>query len=108
MERYVVRYSPNAIEDLQSAFDWGNEHWGRDNALTWVVKFEAHIGERLSYSPVACSLAPESAERPLDIRHLVIQRYRILFTIEETTGYILRIRGPFSGQDLEIDRTDAA
>ncbi|CAN5238105.1 hypothetical protein BH20ACI2_BH20ACI2_00830 [soil metagenome] len=108
MTRYVVRYSPKAVEDLQFAFDWGVENWGREEASRWALKFGTLIEKRLSRTPRACPVAPESVGYPLEVRHLIVARYRVLFNIEEGNVFVLRIRGPFSGQKLKIDSSDAA
>jgi plasmid stabilization system protein ParE len=107
MTEYVVRFSPKAVEDLQSAFDWGVENWGRDEASRWALKFETLIDKRISHTPMAYNVAPESENYPLEVRQLVVTRYRVLFHVEEGTVYVLRIRGPFSGQKLKIDSSDA-
>ena len=108
MTKYVVRYSPRAAEDVQSAFDWGVENWGREEALKWAVKFETTVDKRLTHAPTACPVAPESAGYEVEVRHLVVGRYRVLFHIEKKNVFVLRIRGPFSGRKLEIDDSDAS
>ena len=71
------------------------------------MKIDELIARRLSESPAACPLAPESKDLPLEVRQLIIQRYRILFNVGDLEVYILRIMGPFSGQALEFDSPDA-
>ena len=53
--------------------------------------------------PMACPLAPENADFDFELRHLIIRRYRVLFTADENTVFVLRIRGPFSGGTLELE-----
>ena len=108
MTRFGIRYSPRAVEDLQTAFEWGADNWGQEEASRWAAKMEQLIEQRLSKSPKACPLAPESASVPLEVRHLLMQRYRVLFNVSDKDVFILRIVGPFSGQALEIDSSDAA
>ena len=103
MSTYVIRYSPLAISDLQDSYDWGVENWGVEKANDWVDRLDELIAKRLSSLPLACPLAPEAREFKSDIRHLVVHRYRILFTVMEKEVYILRIRGPFSGDAMAIE-----
>ena len=102
MSEYVIRYSSQARRDLQESYDWGVDNWGRERAVDWVYRLEGLIAKRLSKLPLAYPLAPETRDFGSDIRHLVVHRYRILFTVSENEIYILRIRGPFSGQGLDI------
>jgi plasmid stabilization system protein ParE len=50
----------------------------------------------LAEFPARCSLAPENPGFPFEVRHLLYGQsphvYRILFTIEDKTVYILHIR----------------
>jgi plasmid stabilization system protein ParE len=54
--------------------------------------------ESLREFPRRCGHAPEDARFPSEIRHLLFGRkpnvYRVLFTIDGDTVYVLRIRGP--------------
>ena len=103
MSEHVVRFGRLAADDLQSSYDWSVESWGRERADDWVRRLEELIVKRLALLPLACPLAPESREYEFDLRHLVVHRYGILFTVSEKEVYILRIRGPFSGQTLGLE-----
>ena len=46
----------------------------------------------LERSPLRCSLAPESAFFEEEIRQLIYGKYRILFTVEGETVFVLRVR----------------
>ena len=72
------------------------------------MEMEKLIDQRLSASPKAFPIAPESANLPIEIRHLVSSRYRVLFNVGKADVYILRITGPFSGQALDLDSPDAS
>ena len=61
------------------------------------------IIKRLSFIPLACPLAPENSDFEFELRQLVVHRYRILFRIFEETVFVLRIRGPFSGESLDLE-----
>jgi plasmid stabilization system protein ParE len=63
--------------------------------LRWFEKLGEAIAS-LSSLPGRCKLAPENASVPFEMRQLLYGRnphlYRILFTIEGETVYVLRIR----------------
>ncbi|MFL6467684.1 MAG: type II toxin-antitoxin system RelE/ParE family toxin [Pyrinomonadaceae bacterium] len=103
MARFAVRYSPQAEHDLQSAYDWGVENWGVQEAAEWVEHFDLLILKRLSLMPTSCPPAPEDPNFDFELRQLVIRRYRVLFRIVKNSVFILRIRGPFSGGMFEIE-----
>lgn len=102
MRRFRVVYSPEAERDLQDSFEWGVERWGRDAAAMWVVKVDDLIRKNLSSTPFAFSLAPEDAGYDFEVRQMPFRRYRVLYTVEDETVFILRIRGPFNGQTLDL------
>ncbi len=43
-------------------------------------------------NPLCCQLAPESAFFKEEIRQLIYGKYRILFTVEGETVFVLRVR----------------
>ena len=97
MSEYVVRFGRLAADDLQSSYDWGVENWGRERADDWVRRLEELLVKRLALLPLACPLAPEPQEYEFDLRHLILHRYRVLFTVADNEFYVIRVRGPFSG-----------
>jgi len=56
----------------------------------FLSQIEEKIGH-LERMPNRCSLIPENAQIQADYRHLVIDDYRIIFRVEASTVYILRI-----------------
>jgi hypothetical protein len=59
----------------------------------------------LTSLPLSCPLAPESDDLGIEVRQLIVQRYRVLFIVEKKTVTILHIRGPYatcleSGEDF--------
>ena len=64
-------------------------------ASDWFLALEDAI-ESLANMPLRCALAPENTEFPFEVRQLLYGRpphvYRILFTIETSTVYVLHIR----------------
>ena len=103
MSVYRISYSPIAELDLESAHEWGSEFWGQDKADKWLDQIDELVRTRLAHSPLSCAIAPESQTLGYEVRHLIIHRYRILFTVENGVVNIVRVSGPFSGQTLEFE-----
>ena len=63
--------------------------------MRWFAAPQEAIAS-LAEFPARCPLAPENAVSPFEVRHLLYGRkphvYRILFTIEDRTVYVLHIR----------------
>jgi len=63
--------------------------------MRWFAALQDAIAS-LAEFPVRCPLAPEKVAFPFEVRHLLYGRkphvYRILFTIEDQTVYVLHIR----------------
>ena len=97
MKRYKVILHSDAESDIESSFKWGSRAWGENNAKLWVRKLRRAIRKHLTSLPLACPLAPESEQLGVSIRHLIIGRYRVLFTVAERTVTILYVRGPYIG-----------
>lgn len=98
MKRYKVILHPDAEKDIESSFEWGCQTWGRANAKAWVTALRNTIRKRLTSMPLGCPLAPESKELGTSVRHLIVDRYRILFIVERRTVTILHVRGPYVTQ----------
>lgn len=96
MRPYMVRFSRQAIEDINASYQWGIETWGIERAAFWADQFEAEIEDRLSTFPLSCPLAPESSAFEFEIRQFHIGRYRVLFSVAGGLVRVLRCRGPFS------------
>ena len=97
MKKYKVVLHSDAESDIESSFKWGCRAWGENNAKLWVRKLRRAIRKQLTSLPMACPLAPESEQLGVSIRHLIIGRYRVLFTVAERTVTILYVRGPYIG-----------
>lgn len=95
MKNHLVRISPFAQQDLSDSFEWGIRNWGIEKADKWLDEIEQKVFSRLGQMPKAFPIAPESQEFDIEIRHFVIGRYRILFTISGSEVLVLRVRGPF-------------
>ena len=103
MSKYVVRFGRLAANDLQASYDWGVENWGRERADDWTYQLEELILKRLYQFPLSCPFAPEARDFEFEIRHLVFYRYRVLFNVIDNEVYVLRVRGPFSERNFELE-----
>lgn len=102
MKKYKVILHPDAESDVESSFKWGCRMWGEENAKLWVLKLRRAIRKQLTSLPLACPLAPESEQLGVSIRHLIVGRYRILFTVRGTAVTILHVSGPYAPIPDEI------
>jgi len=98
MKTYRVVLGPLAVQDLRRSFEWGVEHWGYDKAETWFQHVHEMIIDNLSMMPLACPIARETEELEKEVRHLIIGRYRVLFTVEAEEVFVTRVTGPFTGR----------
>jgi len=90
MKRYAVVFEESAQSDVRESYDWGRRKWGKREAQQWVRQLRKAVTEQLAVVPKAFSLAPEDDEFSVEIRQMIVGRYRILFTI-------LHIRGVYIG-----------
>jgi plasmid stabilization system protein ParE len=95
MKKYKVILHPDAERDIEASFKWGCRAWGEENAKLWVRKLRQTLGKQIALMPLACSLAPESKQLDIPIRHLIVGRYRVLFTVRGITVTILHVRGSY-------------
>jgi len=96
MKKYSVIFHPDAETDISSSYRWGRRVWGDKQAKTWAQELQRAIKLRLTSLPLSCPLAPESDDLGIEVRHLIVQRYRVLFIVEKKTATILHVRGPYS------------
>ena len=97
MKKYKVILHPDAELDIESSFKWGRRAWGEENAKEWVRKLRRTLKKQLTSMSLSCSLAPESEELGVSIRHRIVGRYRVLFTVGGRTVTTLHVRGPYTG-----------
>lgn len=95
MTKYRVILHPDAETDINSSYQWGCKVWGEGRAKAWARELQSTIKSRLASIPLSCPVAPESDELDIQIRQLIVQRYRVLFIVEKKTVTILHIRGPY-------------
>ena len=90
MKQYAIVILPNAEREIEDAYLYIKKD-SPTNALTWYQEIYQKI-QSLSSLPLRCPLAPENDCFEEEIRHLIVQNYRILYTATENTVYILHAR----------------
>ena len=90
MKKYKIVILPDAERDLEAGYFYIKEDSPK-NALRWYQEIYTKI-QTLSSLPLRCPLAPENDYFEEEIRHLLVQNYRILFTINKDMVYILHAR----------------
>lgn len=92
---FRIEVSAEAERDANSILEWLVSEYAGDTGVRWFRALRDAI-ESLAEFPERCPLAPESALFPFEVRHLLYGHrphvYRILFTFELDTVYILHIR----------------
>ncbi|MBM82033.1 MAG: hypothetical protein CMJ78_15790 [Planctomycetaceae bacterium] len=104
--RFVVREVAQAQRDISSIFEW---LWQRSQsgAANWLKSYDAMV-ERLTEVADSFGEAHENHLFEKEIKQAFFktrrgQTYRAIFYIEETTAYILRVRGPGQAPIKESD-----
>ena len=91
---FRVEISKEAEHDATSILDWLISQHAGETGLRWLEGLEKTIAS-LANMPERCPLAPEDAEFPFEVRHLLYGRkphiYRIVFTVDGETVYVLHI-----------------
>jgi plasmid stabilization system protein ParE len=87
---YQIIILPQAENDILEAIGWMSQH-STEKATLWYFEIQQAI-ESLTNSPARCSFAPERETFGIEIRHLLFEKYRILFVIEDVSVYVLRVR----------------
>lgn len=90
MKHYSVIILPEAEKDIEEAYLYIRED-SPQNAIKWYRDVYDNIQSLSSFS-LRCPLAPENDFFQEEIRHLIIHKYRILYTVTENTVYILHAR----------------
>jgi plasmid stabilization system protein ParE len=92
---YRVETTARAERDADSLLSRLIAQEAGETGLRWFEGLEKAI-MTLADMPERCSLAPENTQVPFEVRQLLYGRkphlYRILFTIEGDTVYVLHIR----------------
>lgn len=95
---FPVHELPRAKADKQKIVEWLLER-SRAGAAAWITAYDDAI-ERLEQNADSYGEALENKECPcVDVRQLLFKTrrgrvYRIVFFIEQTDVFVLRVRGP--------------
>ncbi len=92
---FRVRTTARAKRDLDDILTWLLSQEAGEAGLRWLQGLRETVAT-LADSPKRCALAPENAVFPFEVRQLLYGRkphaYRIIFTIEENTVFVLHVR----------------
>ena len=88
--KYEVNLTDQAHAEAEFAFKW-IEQSSPTNAVEWFNGLVDAV-ETLCSMPERCSVAPESQDVGQEIRQLLYGKFRIIFSIEKQTVYVLHIR----------------
>jgi plasmid stabilization system protein ParE len=87
---YPIKILPQALAEIQEAYQWMESTIGLDIAVKWYHELLLSV-RSLEQMPQRCSLAPEGGQFDKEIRQLLVGKkrtYRVLFTVEDSTVYI--------------------
>ncbi len=87
---YQVELAERAENDIEEAFAFIRNR-APLNAVRWRRALEAKL-DLLQRMPNAFALAPENQDWIGEVRQLLFGQYRILYTIVESTVYVLTVR----------------
>src|SRR5919106_2992647 len=90
MTTYRVEPTDKARVDAGEAYFWSSEQ-SEGAALRWYEGLMKAF-RSLEKNPLRCPPAPESVFFEEEIRQLIYGRYRVLFTVEGETVFMLRVR----------------
>lgn len=102
MKKYQIILETTALQEIELSYVWGREQWGADQARRWYQILKETI-RSLSTLPERHPIAPEFEREELgdQIRQMVFQRYRILFTVRENKVHVLHVRGAYKSNESE-------
>ena len=92
---FRVETTTIAEQEADTILAWLMSQHAGDAGVRWFLALQDAIAS-LAEFPKRCPLAPENSAFLFEVRHLLYGRaphvYRILFTIEGETVYVLHIR----------------
>ncbi len=92
---FRVETTAAAEQDADAILDWLLSEGAGETGMRWFAALQDSIASIAEF-PARCPIAPENEVFPFEVRHLLYGRkphvYRILFTIEDETVYVLHIR----------------
>ena len=86
MKRYEVAITSDVEEQIREAFFYIHER-SEQNAIKWLRGLYKAI-DTLETMPSRCSLIPENQAFSVEVRHLLYQSHRVIFTINETESVV--------------------
>ncbi|MGH9906221.1 MAG: type II toxin-antitoxin system RelE/ParE family toxin [Pyrinomonadaceae bacterium] len=97
MKRYAVVFEDSAQADIRDSYEWGCRVWGKREAQQWVRQLRSAVSKQLVIVPKGFPLAPEDDDFSQEIRQMVVNRYRLLFTVKGRRVHVLHVRGAYVG-----------
>ena len=97
MKRYAVVFEESAQADVRESYNWGCRAWSKREAQQWVRQLRTAVSKQLAVVPKAFPPAPEDDEFSEEIRQMIADRYRVLFTIKGRKVHVLHLRGAYVG-----------
>jgi toxin ParE1/3/4 len=92
---FRVEISAQAERDAEAILEWLLSQRTGQAGIDWFLAFDNAFASLAAF-PERCPIAPENTRFPFEVRQLLHGRkphlYRILFTIEADTVYVLHIR----------------
>ena len=92
---FRVETTAAAEQDADAILDWLLSQHAGDAGMRWFLALQEAIAS-LAEFPERCPLAPENSVFPFEVRQLLYGHiphvYRVLFTVEGETVYVLHIR----------------
>jgi len=92
---FRVEVTAQAEQDADAILEWLTSKQAGEAGFRWFAALAEALAS-LAEFPRRCPLASESAHLPFEVRQLLYGNtphvYRILFTIEDKTVYVLHIR----------------
>ena len=89
--KYQVIVQPTAADEIDAAFVFIAKHSSVANAEAWFNRLDDQI-QTLSSFPNRCPSAPEIAYFAEEIRQLLVEPYRVLFTVAGKRVHVLHVR----------------
>lgn len=109
MKKYKIKLETSVLQDIEQSYVWGCKQWGVEQAQKWYRSAKETI-RNLAVFPERLPIAPEAkdtTEFQEEIRQMVFQRYRILFTVKGNTVHVLHLRGAYKGSANNEEETEA-
>jgi plasmid stabilization system protein ParE len=92
-----------ADAEIEDSYRWMTQEISPEKATLWYFDIIERI-QTLQNNPRRCPLAPENDLFPDEVRQLLFQQYRILFTIQDEEVHVLRVwhgRRDYAKPDVE-------